>query len=116
MEVQIVEEQKNGLLERTEIEFVVVGEETPERLAVRDSLAAKLDKKTDEVIIENLGTRFGMNETLGKAKIYESPKAAKELEEEYMLERNKIEKQKDGEIENKQETEKEEKEVGSEEE
>ena len=36
MEVQIVEEQENELLERTEIEFVVVGEETPERLAVRD--------------------------------------------------------------------------------
>ena len=57
-----------------------------------------------------------MNETLGKAKIYESPKAAKELEEEYMLERNKIEKQEDGEIETEQKTEKEEKEVSKEEE
>ena len=91
MEIEITDEEKNELLNRKEIGFSIVhDEETPSRLAVRDSLAAKLDKDSDEVVVHKMDTKFGMNETLGHAKIYESPDDAREIEEEYMLERNKI--------------------------
>ncbi|MCX2820033.1 MAG: small subunit ribosomal protein S24e [Methanobacteriota archaeon] len=91
MQIEITEEEKNELLNRKEISFSIVhDEETPSRLAVRDSLAAKLDKDSDEVVVHKMDTKFGMNETLGHAKIYESPDDAREIEEEYMLERNKI--------------------------
>ncbi|MFP4188418.1 MAG: 30S ribosomal protein S24e [Halobacteriales archaeon] len=91
MEIEITDEEKNELLNRKEIGFSIVhDEETPSRLAVRDSLAAKLDKDSDEVVVHKMDTKFGMNETLGHAKIYESPEDAREIEEEYMLERNKI--------------------------
>jgi len=91
MEIEITDEEKNELLNRKEIRFSIVhDEETPSRLAVRDSLAAKLDKDSDEVVVHKMDTKFGMNETLGHAKVYESPEDAREIEEEYMLERNKI--------------------------
>jgi small subunit ribosomal protein S24e len=91
MEIEITDEEANELLNRKEIRFSIVhDEETPSRLAVRDSLAAKLDKDSDEVLVHQMDTKFGMNETLGHAKVYESPEDAREIEEEYMLERNKI--------------------------
>ncbi len=91
MEIEITSEENNDLLNRKEVRFSVVhDEETPARLAVRDSLAAKLDRASDEVIVHELDTRFGMNETLGRAKVYDSPETAKEVEQEYMLERNKV--------------------------
>jgi ribosomal protein S24E len=64
---------------------------------VRDSLAAKLGKGSDEVVVHKMDTKFGMNETLGHAKVYESPEDAREIEEEYMLERNKIGVEEEGE-------------------
>lgn len=91
MQVEIIAEEDNDLLNRKEIEFSVVHDgETPSRLAVRDSLAAKLDKASDEVVVHEMNTRFGINETIGFAKVYESPESAREIEAEYMLDRNKI--------------------------
>lgn len=90
MDIKIVDEDRNELLNRKEIKFSLVhDEETPSRLEVRDSLAAKLDKANEEVVVHEMNTRFGMNETLGYAKVYESPESAEEVEEDYMLERNR---------------------------
>jgi small subunit ribosomal protein S24e len=91
MDIEITEQEENELLNRTEVRFSIVHDgETPARLAVRDSLAAKLGKDSDEVVVHKMDTKFGMNETLGHAKVYESPEDAREIEEGYMLERNKI--------------------------
>ena len=91
MDIEITEEEENELLNRTEVSFSIIHDgETPARLAVRDSLAAKLGKGSDEVVVHKMDTKFGMNETLGYAKVYESSEDAREIEEEYMLERNKI--------------------------
>jgi len=98
MDIEITQEEENELLNRTEVRFSIVHDgETPARLAVRDSLAAKLGKGSDEVVVHKMDTKFGMNETLGHAKVYESPEDAREIEEEYMLERNKIGVKKEGE-------------------
>ncbi|MFC7201319.1 30S ribosomal protein S24e [Halospeciosus flavus] len=91
MEIAILGEEENPLLHRTEVKFEVTHEEeTPSRLSVRDSLAAKLDKDAEEVVVHELDTKFGMRKTVGYAKVYESPEAAIDVEQEYMLERNKI--------------------------
>jgi len=91
MEIEIINEDENPMLHRTDVRFEVVHEEaTPSRLSVRDSLAAKLNKNSDEVVIHTLDTKFGMRKTVGYAKVYESPEFARDVEQEYMLERNKI--------------------------
>ncbi|WP_435161573.1 30S ribosomal protein S24e [Halorubrum sp. SY-15] len=91
MDVDIISEEENPMLHRTDIRFETVHDEaTPSRLSVRDSLAAKLDKGSEEVVVHELNTKFGMRKTVGYAKVYESPTHAKDVEQEYMLERNKI--------------------------
>jgi small subunit ribosomal protein S24e len=100
MEITVVSEEENPMLHRTDVTFRVSHvEATPDRLAVRDSLAARLNKDADEVVIRKLDTKFGMRTTYGEAKVYESPAEAKEVEQGYMLARNKIAVGEDGEVE-----------------
>ncbi|MWG34270.1 30S ribosomal protein S24e [Halomarina oriensis] len=91
MEINVISEEGNPMLHRSDVRFEVVHDEaTPSRLSVRDSLAAKLNKDADEVVIHELDTKFGMRKTVGYAKVYETADAARDVEQEYMLERNKI--------------------------
>ncbi|ADJ14285.1 30S ribosomal protein S24e [Halalkalicoccus jeotgali] len=91
MDISIVSEEENPMLHRTDVTFEITHEEaTPERLSVRDSLAAKLNKDAKEVVIREMNTKFGMRTTVGYAKVYESPDFARDVEQDHMLERNKI--------------------------
>ena len=91
MEIEITAEEENPMLHRTDVRFELIhDQETPSRLSVRDSLAARLNKDAGEVVIHELDTKFGMRRTLGYAKVYESSADALEVEQAYMLERNKI--------------------------
>lgn len=91
MEIDITGEEDNPMLHRTDVRFELIhDEQTPSRLSVRDSLAARLNKDASEVVIHRLDTKFGMRRTLGYAKVYETADDAREVEQAYMLERNKI--------------------------
>ncbi|MFB6235498.1 MAG: 30S ribosomal protein S24e [Halopenitus sp.] len=91
MDVDIISEDENPMLHRTDIRFEITHEEaTPSRLSVRDSLAAALDKDSSEVVVHELDTKFGMRKTVGYAKAYDSPEDAQDVEQDHMLERNKI--------------------------
>ncbi|MDX1748269.1 MAG: 30S ribosomal protein S24e, partial [Halobacteriales archaeon] len=91
MDIEIVEEEENPMLHRRDVTFELIHDEaTPSRLSVRDSLAARLGKSADEVVIRSLDTKFGMRRTVGTAKVYETPNHAQDIEQEYMLDRNKI--------------------------
>ncbi|SNZ16263.1 SSU ribosomal protein S24E [Natronoarchaeum philippinense] len=91
MDVEIIDEDENPMLHRTDVTFQITHDEaTPERLSVRDSLAAKLNKDAGEVVVRSLDTKFGMRKTIGSAKVYESSDHAKDVEQDHMLERNKI--------------------------
>ncbi|MFB6197817.1 MAG: 30S ribosomal protein S24e [Halobacteriaceae archaeon] len=91
MDIEILTTEENSLLHRTEVRFRVNHDEaTPSRLQVRDSLAAALDKDSEEVVIHELDTKFGMRETIGLAKVYDTAEDATDVEPDYMLERNKI--------------------------
>jgi len=91
MNITILEEDENPMLHRTDVRFELTHEEsTPSRLSVRDSLAAMLNKDSKEVVVHDLDTKFGMRKTIGYAKVYESPEHARNVEQDYMLDRNKI--------------------------
>jgi len=91
MNIYIISEDENPMLHRTDVQFELTHEEsTPSRLSVRDSLAAKLNKDSEEVVIRDLSTKFGMRKTMGHAKVYETPQDAQDLEQDHMLDRNKI--------------------------
>ncbi|MDQ2055211.1 MULTISPECIES: 30S ribosomal protein S24e [Halobellus] len=100
MEIDIISEDENPMLHRSDVRFEIVHEDaTPSRLSVRDSLAAKLNKDSDEVVVHELDTKFGMRKTVGYAKVYDSPDFARDIEQDYMLDRNKIEAEEGGEAE-----------------
>ena len=91
MEITILSEDENPMLHRTDVRFRVSHDEaTPDRLGVRDSLAARLNKDATEVVIRKLDTKFGMRTTIGEAKVYDTSERAIEVEQDHMLERNKI--------------------------
>jgi len=91
MDIDIIEEDENPMLHRTDVRFQITHDEaTPSRLSVRDSLAAKLNKDSAEVVVHELDTKFGMRKTVGYAKVYESPDHARDVEQDHMLDRNKI--------------------------
>ena len=91
MDIDIIDEEENPMLHRTDVRFEIVHEDaTPSRLSVRDSLAAALNKDSDEVVVHELDTKFGMRKTVGYAKVYDSPEFARDVEQQHMLERNKI--------------------------
>ena len=91
MEVEIIDEEENPMLHRTDVRFQLTHEEaTPSRLSVRDSLAAKLNKDAGEVVVRKLDTKYGMRKTVGYAKVYEDADHAKSVEQGHALERNKI--------------------------
>lgn len=91
MEITVLSEEENPMLHRTDVTFRVSHvESSPDRLAVRDSLAAQLNKSAEEVVVRKLDTKFGMRETIGEAKVYDDAEFAKEIEQAYMLARNKI--------------------------
>ncbi|WP_435196468.1 30S ribosomal protein S24e [Natronomonas sp. EA1] len=91
MEIEIIDEDENPMLHRTDVRFTIVHEDaSPSRLSVRDSLAAKLNKDSDEVVVHKLDTKYGMRKTVGYAKVYDSSEFARDVEQEYMLDRNKI--------------------------
>jgi small subunit ribosomal protein S24e len=91
MEVEILDEDENPMLHRTDVRFQLTHEEaTPSRLSVRDSLAAKLNKDAGEVVVRKLDTKYGMRKTVGYAKVYDDADHAKDVEQGHALERNKI--------------------------
>lgn len=91
MDIQVIAEEENPMLHRTDVRFEITHDEaTPSRLSVRDSLAASLDKASEEVVVHKLDTKFGMRKTVGYAKVYESSEHAKDVEQEHLLERNHI--------------------------
>jgi small subunit ribosomal protein S24e len=91
MNIDILSEDENPMLHRTDVRFELTHEEaTPSRLSVRDSLAAMLNKDSKEVVVRKLDTTFGMRKSVGDARVYETPEHATDIEQDHMLERNKI--------------------------
>jgi len=102
MDIEVVSDEENPMLHRRDVRFQVVHDEaSPSRLSVRDSLAAKLNKDAEEVVVHSIDTKYGMRKSMGYAKVYDTPEAAADVEQEYMLDRNKIgeEEEADGEAE-----------------
>jgi small subunit ribosomal protein S24e len=91
MDVEIIDEEDNPMLHRTDVRFQLTHDEaTPSRLSVRDSLAAKVNKDAGEVVVHELDTKYGMRKTVGYAKVYDDADAAASVEQRHLLERNKI--------------------------
>ncbi len=89
MDIQVIEEKNNPNLNRREIVFKVIHDEsTPSRKSVVERLAATLNSKSSLVFVDSMKTEFGKRETIGYAKIYETAERAKQVERVHIIERN----------------------------
>lgn len=89
MDIQIIEAKNNTILNRRELVFKVIHDEsTPTRKSVVERLAATQNSKIGLVYVDSLKTEFGKRETIGYAKIYETAERAKEIERAHIIERN----------------------------
>lgn len=76
LNIEITEEKKNPLIERTELTFRIdhFGDGTPNRLEVKKKIAALQGSDEKLTIIKKLDTYFGVSHTIGKAYIYNDAK------------------------------------------
>ena len=70
--IEIIEEEKNQLINRTEIKFRIdhFGKGTPNRLDVKKKIAAMKNVNEKLTIIRKLRTKFGSAYSTGKVYIY----------------------------------------------
>lgn len=93
MDIEISEKKQNPLLARWEVRFVVqhANEKTPTRDQVREKLAAQLNSKKGNVVVDSMKSAYGKGATKGYARIYETPEVLAKNEPHFMLKRNKLE-------------------------
>ncbi|MFX0083353.1 MAG: 30S ribosomal protein S24e [Candidatus Hodarchaeota archaeon] len=98
-EIEITEEKKNPLIDRTELTFRVdhFGVSSPNRLEVKKKIAALQGSDESLTIVKKLDTHFGASYSLGKVYIYDNAKELQFFEPFHIKVRN-LEKEKRVEI------------------
>lgn len=91
MKVEIVEERENPLLNRRELKIRVLHKDaTPSRREVREKLIALLGVEGERVILDSYKSRFGVRESYGTARVYDSKERALEVESKPVLLKNQL--------------------------
>lgn len=90
MEIKIVEDRRNELLNRREIEFEVLHPDsgTPDRFSVRKALASKAGSKLENVYILRILNDTCTDRSSGRADVYENRQAAERVLPGHLLIRN----------------------------
>ncbi|MFP3299567.1 MAG: hypothetical protein RXN92_00595 [Thermoplasmatales archaeon] len=90
MNIEIIGKKENSLLGRVQIKFQITHsmEPTPSREKMRNLIAANLQASPSNVVINYAKPMFGVNKTIGYAKIYNSKEQALKIELKHYLKRN----------------------------
>ena len=93
MEIEITEKKNNPFFKRTEVHFTVIHEnqKTPKQAIIRNELENSMNTKKENIIIEEIQSNYGIQQSKGYAKVYSSRKEAEAIEQKYILKRNKME-------------------------
>ncbi len=98
MNIKIVYENENPLFNRKEIRFEINHEKeaTPKLLDVKNEISTKLGVNPSHIIIDTLKTMYGIGITIGDARIYKNVEDLKSYEPKYLLKRNKLMEEENG--------------------
>ena len=90
LNIEIIEEKKNPLIDRTEIKFRInnFGQSTPNRLDIKKKIAAMQGSDEKLTIIKKLSTHFGASYTIGLVYIYKDNKELQYFEPFHIQVRN----------------------------
>jgi small subunit ribosomal protein S24e len=90
LKVELTSTHSNPLLGRKEVKFRVIDSKiTPSRSQIRIQVAAALQAELDQVYVREIITKSGTRQTSGLIHVYDDPEEAREIEPEYVLQRNK---------------------------
>ena len=94
MEIKILNQMKNPLLNRKEVEFSVFykNEATPTRIAIRNKLAALVNEDSEKTIIRKIQGNFGEHRSTAIAYIYLNEQVRDQIERKHILKRFSTEK------------------------
>ncbi len=86
MNLEIIGDRMNSLLNRREIEAVVIYESrTPTREEVREEVARKYNMEKERIIVEKMESLFGAKKARAHIHIYSSAEYAKKYERKHIL-------------------------------
>ena len=90
LKIDVLEEKKNPLINRTEIKFRIdhFEKSTPNRLEVKKKISEMKKSKEELTIIKNLDSHFGASYSIGKVNIYDDVKDLKLFEPFHIRVRN----------------------------
>ncbi|MBI0584139.1 MAG: hypothetical protein ISF22_07920 [Methanomassiliicoccus sp.] len=90
MKLEIVSKNENKSMDRIDVHFRTehIGEPSPNRDAVRNSLASAMGVQKERVIVDEMASEYGIGSSGGYAKVYTSAESAKKTEKNYILVRN----------------------------
>ncbi len=89
MEIQILEEKKNPLLERKEIQLRIIQDAgSPKISDLRKKIAAQLSLDESLFVVQNVHAEYGMNESRCLLKMYESEERLRAVEAHHILKKN----------------------------
>ncbi|MCK4319733.1 hypothetical protein KAW38_04135 [Candidatus Micrarchaeota archaeon] len=109
MKVEILSEKENGLLNRREIDVVLdYRGATPKKEEIRKAIVEKLGVNPEAMAVIKTRGEYGMNKIKARVHAYKTKENLLEVEEKYILMRNKLIEEK-GEEKPKEEPKKEEK-------
>ncbi len=91
MEIQILEEKKNPLLQRKEIQLRIIQDAGSPKIAdLRKKIAAQLSLNESLFVVQNIYAESGMNESRCLLKVYDSEERLKAVEALHVLKKNKL--------------------------
>jgi small subunit ribosomal protein S24e len=89
MNLEIIEDRKNPLLGRREIEAIIIYESgTPKRDEVREEVAKRYNVEKERVIIEKMESLFGTKKARAHIHIYDSAGYVKMYERKHILKKH----------------------------
>jgi len=87
--LEIIEDRNNPLLNRRELDVIVIYESgTPRRDEVREEISKKFGVEKERIIIEKMESLFGSNKAKAHVHIYDSVEYAKKYERKHILRRH----------------------------
>ena len=89
MNLEVIQDRKNPLLNRRELDIIIAYESgTPKRDEVREEISKKFEVEKDRIIIEKMESLFGANKAKAHVHIYDTVEHAKKYERRHILKRH----------------------------
>ncbi len=88
MEIEIINDSKNSVIGRREIEFYIMQDDkTPKKDDVKQAVCKKLNLSPDATMVVRINQDFGTRRSKALAHTYPSPEQMKKFEHAYLFER-----------------------------